>query len=76
MSDGILDEALLRLRDTGPEPHGRLSHHAPMAAEALAPAGCGDALAIKVAGTAVETHHRTRDPARLAPAHHAVGLMD
>lgn len=36
MSDGILDEALLRLRDTGPERNGWLSNHAPMAAEALA----------------------------------------
>ena len=36
MTDGILDEALLRLRDTGPERDGWLSNHAPMAAEALA----------------------------------------
>ena len=35
MSDGILDEALIRLRDTGPERNGWLSNHAPMAAEAL-----------------------------------------
>ena len=35
MADGILDEALERLRDTGPERNGWLSNHAPMAAEAL-----------------------------------------
>lgn len=32
---GILDEALGRLRDTGPERDGWLSNHAPMAVEAL-----------------------------------------
>jgi hypothetical protein len=36
MADGILDEALERLRDTGPERTGWLANHAPMAAEALA----------------------------------------
>jgi len=35
MTDGILDEALDRLRGTGPERDGWLSNHAPMAAEAL-----------------------------------------
>lgn len=42
MTDGILDEALLRLRDTGPERDGWLSNHAPMAAEALARNGHAD----------------------------------
>ncbi|MCA2214675.1 questin oxidase family protein [Jidongwangia harbinensis] len=41
MTDGILDEALERLRDTGPERHGWLSNHAPMAAEALVRHGHG-----------------------------------
>ncbi|MFG2115332.1 questin oxidase family protein [Streptomyces sp. NPDC048718] len=36
---GILDEALQRLHTTGPEHHGRLSNHAPMAVEALAAHG-------------------------------------
>lgn len=36
---GILDEALERLHDTGPERLGRLSNHAPMAVEALAARG-------------------------------------
>jgi hypothetical protein len=35
MADGILDEALDRLRGTGPERNGWLSNHAPMAAEAM-----------------------------------------
>jgi hypothetical protein len=35
MSDGILDEALERLRTTGPERNGWLSNHAPMAAEVM-----------------------------------------
>jgi hypothetical protein len=35
MTDGILDEALERLRGTGPERTGWLANHAPMAAEAL-----------------------------------------
>jgi hypothetical protein len=35
MTDGILDEALERLRGTGPERNGWLSNHAPMAVEAL-----------------------------------------
>jgi hypothetical protein len=35
MTDGILDEALERLRGTGPERDGWLSNHAPMAAESL-----------------------------------------
>ena len=39
MTGGILDEALQRLRDTGPERNGWLSNHAPMAAEALAHQG-------------------------------------
>jgi hypothetical protein len=37
----VLDEALLRLRDTGPERRGWLSNHAPMAVEALARHGHG-----------------------------------
>ncbi|HEV7964396.1 MAG TPA: hypothetical protein VGP57_17780 [Actinoplanes sp.] len=28
MTDGTLEEALIRLRDTGPERHGWLSNHA------------------------------------------------
>ncbi|MEH1164786.1 questin oxidase family protein [Micromonospora sp. CPCC 205539] len=36
MSDGILDEAYERLHHTGPEYHGWLSNHGPMAVEALA----------------------------------------
>src|SRR6266542_91036 len=35
MDDGILDEALQRLRGTGPERDGWLANHAPMAVEAL-----------------------------------------
>lgn len=35
MTDETLDEALVRLRDTGPERDGWLSNHAPMAVEAL-----------------------------------------
>jgi hypothetical protein len=35
MTDGILDEALERLRDTGPELDGWLTNHAPMAAEVM-----------------------------------------
>jgi hypothetical protein len=35
MTDSTLDEALIRLRDTGPERHGWLSNHAPMAVEVL-----------------------------------------
>ena len=42
MADGILDEALERLRDTGPERNGWLSNHAPMAAEALTRHGHAD----------------------------------
>jgi len=37
---GILDEALQRLHDTGPEHDGWLSNHGPMAAEALVRLGC------------------------------------
>ncbi|MFF3316013.1 questin oxidase family protein [Streptomyces sp. NPDC003035] len=36
---GILDEALQRLHDSGPERLGRLTNHAPMAVEALAAHG-------------------------------------
>jgi hypothetical protein len=42
MTDGTLDEALIRLRDTGPERHGRLSNHAPMAVEVLVRHGHAD----------------------------------
>jgi hypothetical protein len=35
MTDTTLDEALIRLRDTGPERNGWLSNHAPMAVEIL-----------------------------------------
>jgi hypothetical protein len=39
MTDSTLDEALRRLRDTGPERDGWLSNHAPMAVEALTHTG-------------------------------------
>jgi hypothetical protein len=42
MTDSTLDEALQRLRDTGPERDGWLSNHAPMAVEALVRHGHGD----------------------------------
>jgi hypothetical protein len=42
MTDGTLDEALIRLRDTGPERHGWLSNHAPMAVEVLVRHGHAD----------------------------------
>jgi hypothetical protein len=42
MTDGTLDEALIRLRDTGPERHGWLSNHAPMAVEVLVRRGHAD----------------------------------
>ena len=41
MTDGVLDEAYERLRQTGPERNGWLSNHAPMAAEALVHNGYG-----------------------------------
>jgi hypothetical protein len=41
MTDSTLDEALQRLRDTGPERDGWLSNHAPMAVEALTHNGRG-----------------------------------
>jgi Questin oxidase-like len=41
MTDSTLDEALRRLRDTGPERDGWLSNHAPMAVEALTRNGHG-----------------------------------
>jgi hypothetical protein len=41
---GILDEALQRLHDTGPERDGWLSNHGPMAAEALVRHGHGGAV--------------------------------
>ena len=44
MTDGTLDEALIRLRDTGPERHGWLSNHAPMAVEVLVRRGHPKAL--------------------------------
>ena len=40
----ILDEALQRLRRTGPEHDGWLSNHGPMAVEALVHRGHGDAV--------------------------------
>ena len=42
MTDGTLDEALIRLRDTGPERTGWLSNHAPMAVEVLVRHGHAD----------------------------------
>lgn len=42
MTSECLDEALLRLHQTGPEFDGWLSNHGPMAAEALARHGHGD----------------------------------
>ena len=41
-STGILDEAYQRLHATGPEFHGWLSNHGPMAAEAMVRRGHGD----------------------------------
>jgi hypothetical protein len=41
MTDSTLDEALQRLRNTGPERDGFLSNHAPMAVEALTHNGHG-----------------------------------
>jgi hypothetical protein len=43
--DGVLDEALDRLGDYGPEFGGGLSNHAPMVVEALVRLGRGDAVA-------------------------------
>jgi hypothetical protein len=42
MTDDTLDEALIRLRDTGPERTGWLSNHAPMAVEVLVRHGHAD----------------------------------
>lgn len=42
MTDGTLDEALQRLRNTGPERNGWLSNHAPMAVEVMSHHGHGD----------------------------------
>jgi hypothetical protein len=42
MTDEMLDEALIRLHDTGPERDGWLSNHAPMAVEVLTRRGHGE----------------------------------
>jgi hypothetical protein len=42
MSDGYLDEAYERLRETGPEFDGWLANHAPMAVEVLTRRGSGE----------------------------------
>ncbi|WP_045743209.1 questin oxidase family protein [Actinoplanes rectilineatus] len=44
MTDHTLDEALHRLRDTGPERDGWLSNHGPMAAETLIRHGHGESV--------------------------------
>jgi hypothetical protein len=50
--DGALDLALERFARTGPEYHGGLANHGPMAAEALVTLGRSDAVARWVAGYA------------------------
>jgi hypothetical protein len=42
MTDGTLEEVLIRLRDTGPERHGWLSNHASLAVEVLVRHGQAD----------------------------------
>jgi hypothetical protein len=42
MTDGTLEEVLIRLCDTGPERHGWLSNHTPLAVEVLVRHGQAD----------------------------------
>ncbi|WP_030489797.1 questin oxidase family protein [Micromonospora chokoriensis] len=66
MTATILDEALDRLRDTGPERVGWLSNHAPMAVEALAHAGYGHRVHQWIDGYADRLEERPRGIARIA----------
>jgi hypothetical protein len=68
MSDGTLDEALQRLRDTGPERDGWLSNHAPMAAEALVRHGHGGAVHRWIDDYADRLEERPRGVDRIRPA--------
>jgi hypothetical protein len=67
MSDGILDEALQRLRDTGPERDGWLSNHAPMAAEALVRHGRGEEVHRWIDDYSDRLSERPRGIARIEP---------
>jgi hypothetical protein len=67
MSDGTLDEALERLRDTGPERDGWLSNHAPMAAEALVRHGHAGAVHRWIDDYADRLEERPRGVARIEP---------
>ncbi|GIE78853.1 hypothetical protein Aph02nite_48030 [Actinoplanes philippinensis] len=63
----ILDEALDRLRDTGPERDGWLSNHAPMAVEALVHAGHSDRVHRWIDDYADRLEERPRGIARIHP---------
>lgn len=67
MTDGILDEALQRLRGTGPERNGWLSNHAPMAAEALVHRGLADEVHRWIDGYADLLEDAPRGIAPIAP---------
>ncbi|MEU8661464.1 hypothetical protein AB0C31_32845, partial [Actinoplanes philippinensis] len=63
----ILDEALDRLRDTGPERDGWLSNHAPMAVEALVHGGHSDRVHRWIDDYADRLEERPRGIARIHP---------
>lgn len=67
MTATILDEALDRLREAGPERVGWLSNHAPMAVEALTRAGYGHRVHQWIDGYADRLEERPRGIARIAP---------
>jgi hypothetical protein len=67
MTVTILDEALDRLRESGPERVGWLSNHAPMAVEALVRAGYGHRVHQWIDGYADRLEERPRGVARIAP---------
>ncbi|RZU54292.1 uncharacterized protein DUF4243 [Krasilnikovia cinnamomea] len=67
MTATILDGALDRLRESGPERVGWLSNHAPMAVEALARAGYGHRVHQWIDGYADRLEERPRGIARIAP---------
>jgi Questin oxidase-like len=67
MTESVLDEALDRLRDSGPERDGWLSNHAPMAVEALASNGHGHRVHRWIDGYADRLEDRPRGIARIAP---------